>query len=164
MSRPIEGAAVCDANILIDLAAVDEGIIRQMAHCWKAVYIPDVVLHEVKALSEKKAKELGLIIIETPLDLPRNPRLSFQDRACLYFVQKEQWVCLTNDKVLRITCQEAGGQVIWGLELLLILVKVKVISPQRAPTAARKIHSINQAITTSLLLDFEKKLSLTTHS
>ena len=44
MLDDIKEIAICDANVLIDYASVDEDVIREMITFWEKVYIPDSVL------------------------------------------------------------------------------------------------------------------------
>lgn len=132
MPRKRGEAAVCDANVLIDYVAVDEDVVREVVRFWGTVYVPTRILHEVKRLDEERAKGLGLTIIETPLILDPVPGLSGPDRACLHFVLAEGWTCLANDRLLRKECMRRGGKVVWGLEMLLKLVKADQITSARA--------------------------------
>lgn len=153
--------AICDANVLIDYATTDEDIIREVALYWKKVYVPDCVLREVKQLSEERAKELGLTILETPFgELPYRKNLSVQDSACLYYVEKKKMVCLTNDVALRKACIQAGAEVVWGLQMLLYLVEKKQIVKARAKDIAGKIHKANPEITTKIYIDYLDKLKM----
>ncbi|MDA3939467.1 MAG: hypothetical protein PF693_09185 [Spirochaetia bacterium] len=162
MPKKKKEAAISDANILIDYAAVDEDLIREMVVYWNKVYVPDIILHEVRDLSTERAMELGLTIIQTPLvNLPERAKLSFQDRTCLYFVMAEKWVCIVNDVPLRKECLKVGGKVVWGLEMLLLLVKSKQISKNRAKDAASNIKKINPTITVNILETFLEKLDRT---
>ena len=148
-------AAISDANILIDFVAVDEDLIQEMVRFWEKVYVPDVILYEVKDLSFYRAKALGLTVISTPIaSLPMLPGLSFQDRTCLYFVKENGWVCITNDKLLRKECVNFGAEVIWGLRMILHLVENKQISKNRAREAATNIQTINPTISIKILDNF----------
>jgi rRNA-processing protein FCF1 len=115
VSRKPRAAAICDANVLIDYLDSDEDVVRELAKYWGTVYVPNRVLHEVKRLSDERAAELGLTIVETPLALPEASGLSGPDRACLHFVIAEGWTCIANDRLLRRECRRVGGKVVWGL-------------------------------------------------
>ncbi|MBN1523866.1 MAG: hypothetical protein JW904_05245 [Spirochaetales bacterium] len=159
MQNHKETLAVCDANILIDYVTADEAIIKELCTYWKKVLVPDFVLHEVKLISADKAEQLGLTIIETPLlDLQRLPGLSLQDSACLYFVRENHAVCLSNDVKLRAMCIKENVETVWGLEMLLFLVKEKQITKTRAKNIARGIHKINALIIIDVLSDFMEKM------
>lgn len=60
-------AAICDANVLIDYVKADTEMLSRLASYWEQVFVPDLVLSEVRQLSAERAKSLGLTIIETPL-------------------------------------------------------------------------------------------------
>lgn len=153
------GTAICDANVLIDLANADCAIIAEIvAYCGK-VYVPDLVFREVYNLDEKTAADLGLILVDTPEPLERIPGLSQQDRSCLWLVAENGWACISNDKRLRKECQKTGGKVYWGLEILLLLVEAKLITKKRAETAAKEIRVTNFEMGDNLLDDFLKKMS-----
>ncbi len=136
----------------------DEDILHELTVYWTKVYIPTRVLYEVKELSPERAEALGLHIIETPIDLVASGGLSGPDCACLHFVIAEGWTCITNDKLLRRACIREGGTVVWGLEMLLILVKAGQITKARAGGVAEKVSVLNPEITHSILDTFRKLL------
>ncbi len=150
--------AICDANILIDFSKSDISVISRIAEYYEEVCVPDIILQEVGTISEETAKSLGITIVETPLELEEIPALSFQDRTCLYYVKKEGWTCLTNDRALRKQCEAVGGTVVWGLEMLLKLVEAKLITSTHAEKIARKIHHVNPEINEKILSNFLEKL------
>jgi rRNA-processing protein FCF1 len=152
------GAAICDANVLIDFAKADEDIFRELVAYWGKVFVPDVVLFEAKQLSLTRAEELGLTIIETPLVLPPGAGLSKADRACLHYVLHRGWTCIVNDRRLRNECRKQGGTVVWGLEMLLNLVTSRRITKARAREIAKIINADNPLITRSILDEFMDKL------
>ncbi len=158
MPRKRREAAICDANVLIDYAAADEDVIRELVKYWGTVYVPTRILHEVRKLPMDRAKNLGLTIIETPLTLPIAPGLSGPDRACLHFVISEGWTCIANDTLLRRECKRQGGKVVWGLEMLLKLVSAEQITNARALGIAERIGALNPEITAKILAEFKDKL------
>ena len=150
--------AICDANILIDFSKSDISVIAKIAEYYGQVCVPDIILQEVGTISEEEAKSLGITIVESPLELEEIPALSFQDRTCLYYVKKEGWTCLSNDKALRKQCESVGGTVVWGLEMLLKLVEVKLITKVHAEKIGQKINIVNPEINNKILQDFLNKL------
>jgi rRNA-processing protein FCF1 len=151
-------AAICDANVLIDFIKADEAVLAMLPGYWESVYVPDIVLSEVRQLSAERAGSLRLTIIETPLSIPDISGLSFPDRVCLYFATREGWVCIANDRRLRNECQRCGIQTVWGLEMLLLLVESGTLAESRARRMAMKIHSENPQITKKVMDDFLGKL------
>jgi hypothetical protein len=154
------GAAICDANVLIDYVKADEHIFRELVAYWGTVFVPDIVLFEARQLSLTRADELGLTIIETPLALPPAPGLSKADRACLHYVLERGWTCIVNDRRLRSECIKQGGTVVWGLEMLLILASERRITKARARRIATRIKADNPLITGSIIDDFIDKLKV----
>ena len=150
--------AVCDANVLIDYLGVDEDLVRELVRYWEVVYVPDVVLNEVRSTSRKRAEELGLQVLSTPLELPESRRLSYPDRACLHFVTQNRWTCIVNDVRLRKECQIQGVTVIWGLEMLVLMVESGQLTVERARGCALKIYEINPSITKAILDEFQARL------
>lgn len=150
--------AVCDANVLIDFVAVDEDLIRELVKYWGRVFVPDVVLNEVKAIKMSRAEELGLTILETPLSVVECKTLTFADRACLHFAFENQWVCLANDSRLRKECTTRGVEAVWGMKMLVLLSEVGQITIHRALECGEKIHRLNPAITTEVLSQFRNLL------
>ena len=137
----------------------DEDIIRELTEYWKQVLVPDCVLSEVGQLSEERAEELGLILVETPLTgLVSLPSLSYQDRTCLFYTEQYSAVCLTNDEALRKACEARGASTFRGLRMLLFLVENQQIKKSRARGIAERIHSNNPEITDRILDDFLKNL------
>lgn len=150
--------AICDANILIDYSKSDISIIKKIAEYYEEVCVPDIILREVGVISDEQAKELGITIVETPLELEEVPSLSFQDRTCLYYVKQNKWECLTNDVALRKHCEAAGGTVVWGLQMLLKLVEADLITVTCAEKIAKKINQVNPEINDEILQKFLDKL------
>ncbi len=150
--------AICDANVLIDYVKADADLIKELVGFWGRVYVPDIVLLEVRQISPERAKSLGLEIMETPLSLPEVKSLSLQDRACLYFVIENGWTCIANDRQLRNECTRNSGKVIWGLEMLLKLVSAGMITKGRAREAGIKIKADNPLILEATLTEFLQQL------
>ena len=65
--------AICDANILIDYSKSDISIIMKIAEYYEEVCVPDIILQEVGIISDEQAKDLGITIVETPLELEEVP-------------------------------------------------------------------------------------------
>lgn len=47
----------------------------------------------------------------------------FQDHLCLTLAKEYGWTCVTNDMPLRRECESEGVTLIWGIELICILVE-----------------------------------------
>ena len=113
---------------------------------------------EVHGFTEARAVELGLTITESPLLIEKHPALSVQDSICLYFVIHEGWTCIANDKRLRRECLNTGGSVVWGFEMLFLLVGASQITKEWALDIAEKITKTNPSIPPSVLESFKELL------
>ncbi len=72
--------------------------------------------------------ELGIKLVEPELEqamlaAERRGALSFQDNMCLILAKENGWTCVTNDKPLRRECKLEGIPLIWGIQLICILVE-----------------------------------------
>ncbi len=145
-----------DANVLIDYRDSDLSILTLVVQHVAPVHVLRDVVDEVGDVSLVRCRELGLTVIEVEPEellkiagLPR--RLSRRDRLSFHVCHENDWICVTNDRPLRRICVEHSVRVCWGLELMLELVSVGVLSPSRALGTARRIrennpHHISEAI------------------
>ncbi len=86
---------------------------------------------------------------------------SFQDNICLLTAKRHGMTCITNDKSLRKACSEHDVLIMWGLELLLGLVRSGGLDHKSALDIARQIHADNpRHISPKVIADFRKKLPL----
>jgi hypothetical protein len=129
------------------------------------VVVPDVILQEVRRLTQEQIEEAGIIVVETPLNLLSpdplvSKRLSTQDRVCLEMAHAHGWTCATNDRVLRSACQARGVPLVWGLELMVDLVELGALSAKNARNVGKKMHEVNpRAITKQVLTDFLTRIN-----
>lgn len=125
--------------------------------------MPVPVLKEVKDASRSELEKLGIIIFEPTLDQVTQAAqqpfgLSFQDQLCLLIAKENHWVCATNDKQLRIQCEAGSVEVIWGLDIMLILNKQGFLERAEATKTAEKIAEINRYIGKEIIRQFIGKL------
>jgi rRNA-processing protein FCF1 len=160
-----EGARIyiLDANILIDFARSDERPLKLFCDKFP-VKIPDLVFNEVDDLCRSSCRKNGIEIIETEISIlaeagRRVNALSFQDNIVLLTSRAEQYICITNDKRLRTECEALGVKCIWGLEILLELVRKQVISKQIAKNYFEKLAKVNNRLNAKIRENFEKALS-----
>lgn len=155
---------IVDANVLIDYAGTDPGILTLASEQIGTVHVPQTVLDEVGQLTAEDCRRLGLTIVDASLDQmleagSRRGRLSFTDRICLILAADHGWTCVTNDKALRSACLGAAVPVWWGLELMVELVQRSQLSRKTALEVAEAIHRANpQHITSAILTRFEQRL------
>jgi rRNA-processing protein FCF1 len=154
-----------DANILIDYASWGMEVLALVSEYLAPVVVPDVILQEVRRLTQEQIEEAGIIVVETPLNLLSpdplvSKRLSTQDRVCLEMASANGWTCATNDRVLRNACQARGVPLVWGLELMADLVELGALSAKNARNVGKKIHQVNpKSITKQVLTDFLARIN-----
>ena len=100
-----------DADVLIDYRDSDLSILALVVQHLAPVHVVRDVVAEVDDLSLARCRELGLTVIEVEPEvllqlatLPR--RLSRYDRLSLQVCRENDWICVTNDRLLRRTCGE----------------------------------------------------------
>lgn len=153
-----------DADVLIDYRDSDLSILALVVQHLAPVHVVRDVVAEVDDLSLARCRELGLTVIEVEPEvllqlatLPR--RLSRYDRLSLHVCRENDWICVTNDRLLRRTCGEHSVRTKWGLELMLDLVSVGGLSASRALETARRIHTNNpHHISKKILEQFSSRL------
>ena len=155
---------ILDANILIDLYECDQTIIKLICNYVGQIYLATPVLYEITGLNESDCIELGITLIEPGLEQvllasEMNGPLSFQDNLCLILAIEHGWTCVTNDKPLRRKCELEGVPLIWGVELLCILVESGGLPIKHAKDIILKIQEINpKYITENIVQSAFKRL------
>ena len=153
-----------DANVLIDYRDSDLAILALVVQHLAPVHVLRDVVDEVDDLSLARCEELGLKVIEagpeTLLQLEELPRrLSRYDRLSLHVCRENDWICVTNDRLLRRICGEHNVRTRWGLQLMLDLVSAGGLSASRALMAAERIHANNpHHISKEILQRFSSRL------
>ncbi len=155
---------VLDACVLIDFIDADPTILAAVAAHLAPIIVPRPVWEEVEDAGEERAAELGLQIIDIDLSMASAAiaavgALSFQDNLCLLLAAQHGWSCVTNDGALRLACKNANIDIIWGLELILLLVHAGGLGTSEAKAIATAIHEANPYyITEEILASFLSKL------
>jgi len=122
------GLLILDANALIDYYRCNREIFKLVCTHIGQIYLAKPVFDEVTQINTDQCTELGIILIEPELDDlleagGKRGRLSFQDHLCLILAKKHGLTCVTNDKPLRRECTIEKVPLIWGIELICILVE-----------------------------------------
>jgi len=161
--RVINKAVITDANILIDYCTVNKKILKIFASVYE-VYVPLPVLAEVDNLTEKEALRLGIKVIDTSFEsitmaMSLDIKCSLQDKICYVTAKNDGYICATNDNKLRKECVKSGVEVLWGLEMMLVLVKNKHLSKKEAIETAESIAKENAQISESIVIEFIDKIN-----
>lgn len=154
---------IVDACVLIDFAKADSAILTLVARHVGEVHVATPVFEEVKDIDATMATSLGIKIYEPSLEIAaaaamKRGRLSFQDRLCLAIATAEGWTCVSNDKQLRAACDAAKVPVLWGFQVLAMLVDARALSVADARTIATSIAASNKRIGHAVLTRFLAKL------
>ncbi|EIJ34506.1 hypothetical protein [Thiothrix nivea] len=157
---------IVDANVLIDYALADPSILGLASRCLGNVFIPRVILREVKQLDADDCERYGLTIVDEPLEIlmqAANSRLgplSNPDKVCLLLAKANQWICVTNEKPLHKFCKLENVETLWGLRLMLELVACQCLASDTAKRVALEIHRNNpRYITEAIYAEFCRKLA-----
>jgi len=145
---PERHALLVDANVLIDYLKSSISILSLANRYLGEIHVSTTVLDEVDGLDVGACERLGLNVIEPALAqvmraAQRKGQLSFRDHLCLIVALEEGFVCLSNDKALRKACQTAGVATLWGLEVMVALVREGAMQAEDVIKVAEKIHAIN---------------------
>jgi predicted nucleic acid-binding protein len=147
-----------DANVLIDFCESDPSLIKIISDQIGTVHVPTPVLEqEVNNLQGQDWVALGIVPLEPSMDAvlaaaDGRPGLSFHDLVCLCVAKENGLTCVTNDTRLRKECDAEGVPILWGLELLALLVDRQVLGSAAAIAAAEAIHRANPAFITQRVL------------
>lgn len=154
---------IVDACVLIDFAKVDAAILTLVSRHVGEVHVATPVFEEVNEIDATMASSLGIKIYEPSLEIAAEAamtrgRLSFQDRLCLAIAAAEGWTCVSNDRQLRAACASANVSVLWGFQVLGLLVEAGAMPAAEARTIATSIAMANKRIGPTVLARFLSKL------
>lgn len=155
-----------DADVLIDYALADANILALAARHIGTIHVVRSVLREVTQLEASDCDRLGIEIVEPSLDQlylagETRGRLSFNDRLNLIVAHDAGWTCVSNDRALRRACSDRHVPVWWGLELMLVLVRLGELDGEAALMVAEAIQACNpHHITAEILERFARAVEL----
>jgi hypothetical protein len=127
------------------------------------IHVATPVFEEVHDLDPAMAASLGIKLFEPPLEMvaaaaAKRGRLSFQDHLCVLVAKANGWTCVSNDRRLRESCVAESVEVMWGLELLALLVERKALSATAARDLAKTIAESNKRIGRQVMLRFYARI------
>lgn len=156
---------IVDACVLIDICEADRSVLTLVSRCVGDVHVATPVLAEVDQLDESEAISLGIKLVEPSLEMTAEAaatrgRLSFADRLCFLIAKERAWTCVSNDRRLRRTCEESAVSVLWGLELVGLLVDKGAMPPEGARDIGERICAANQFIGDAVLERFLARIGI----
>lgn len=151
-----------DACVLIDFLKEDSDVLVCVGQHIGTIVVPSPLLLEVKGITLNQCKDLGIRVVTPDMSLleqaaVRLGGLSFNDRLCLSMSKELQAILCSNDRLLLTTASKAGVMTRWGLELLLLLAQVEVMSFRSAEEIATRICARSSRYS-SALEEFKKAL------
>lgn len=156
---------IMDACVLIDYMNGESDLFRLISAHIGPIYIATPVLEEVDSIkSLEELEKLGLLPIEPEMEdvfkaANMDGRTSFQDNLCYLTAKRQSLTCVSNDRNLRTQCEISDIPILWGLELILELVKAGGLSKKEASHIAEEIHNSNpRHIGPTVLSGFLSKL------
>jgi hypothetical protein len=154
---------IVDACVLIDFVKADPAILTLVSCHVGDVHVATPVFEEVRDIDATMVTSLGIKLYEPSLELAavaaeKRGRLSFQDRLCLAIARIERWTCVSNDRQLRAACEEATVPVLWGFQVLALLVDARALTASDARMIATNIAATNKRIGPEVLARFLAKL------
>jgi rRNA-processing protein FCF1 len=158
---------ILDANTLIDYLECDRTIIKLICRYVGQIYLATPVLNEINEIDEDGCIEIGIKLLGPELEqvmsaAARKGPLSFQDNLCLILAKEHGLICVTNDKALRRACELQGVPLIWGIELICILVESGGLPVKHAQNIILTIQRNNpKYITDSIVKSAFKRLGIT---
>ncbi len=149
---------ILDANILIDFYKCDRTIVKLICTYVGQIYLATPVLNEINEINEGDCIELGIILVEPELEQvmlasQKKGPLSFQDNLCLILAKEHGWTCVTNDKPLRQKCEFEGVPLIWGIELICLLVESGGLPVEHARDIILRIQKVNPKYITANIVE-----------
>jgi predicted nucleic acid-binding protein len=154
---------VLDACVLIDLFDSDPSIIRTISEHVGPVHVASPVFDEVEQIDAVTAESLGLKVVDPSVELAMTAAaqrggLTFQDWLCLLLAKERGWTCVTNDKRLRSECGTQEVPVLWGLELVALVVEAGGMSVAEASELGQAIVDANPHIRVRVLRAFKRRI------
>jgi len=158
LSKTKNKIVICDANVIIDFLECDISLLADLNALFDEVCIPYMVMIEITKISEQELIDMGMYLIETPVQGSPVSGLSPQDWSCVLAVQSTSELCITNDRKLRSVLRDMDFDILWGLETLLMLKKEHIITKSKAEKCGTKICKRNKYISEAVKDEFLKKL------
>ncbi len=153
---------ILDANVVIDFRDSDRTILRLFSREIEKLGITAGVLIKVNEFTKENCEDLGIeVLYLAPRELSlitTSGSLASDDQECAVIAAGRGMRVCTNDKALRVECEGRKIGLLWGLELLLILVEKKKLNKGKALRVAESIKDSNPYITEEILISFRSKI------
>ncbi|ABI69538.1 conserved hypothetical protein [Syntrophomonas wolfei subsp. wolfei str. Goettingen G311] len=158
MRKKKRSLLILDANVLIDFCVTDISLLSLICNYVGQIYLPTPIFNEVSEINEDYCNESGIKLVEPELEQvalavkEELSSLSFEDKLCLIMAKQNGWTCVTNDKPLRQKCEAEGVPLIWGVELICILVESGGLPAREARDVIIEIQNSNPKYITGAIV------------
>ncbi|MCK6530447.1 type II toxin-antitoxin system VapC family toxin [Myxococcota bacterium] len=155
---------VVDANVLIDYANAERGVLALAARHLGPLMVARDVLDEVDQLDQMGCEELGIGVVEPTAEqlaeagAGKERGLSFPDRVCLIVARDRGCTCVSNDGALLRACASAGVPTMRGLALMIELVWAGRMAAAQAISVATRISAGNPWVSAAVVAEFVRKV------
>lgn len=137
--------------MLIPYVATDIAVLARVSSHYPRVTVTTDVLREVRGLDADGCSALKIEILapsdDQAMAIERAwrcaPQISPADASCLVTGRDLGMTCVTNDRALRAECRRQDIPVLWGLELMIELVRARMMSFDRASSVGRRIRELS---------------------
>ena len=158
MTRKFKGL-LFDASVLITYRHSNESVLSLASNHIGKCYVLTDNLKEVTGMDISDCQKLGIHVIEPTLGqlgaaAKKRGSLSLQDRLLLIVAAQRGFSCITSDAELRKNCLEEKVSVLWGLEIMKILVHSNAMSVDDAEHTANKIYHSKDRIKREIIDQF----------
>ena len=154
-----------DANALIDFQKTDFSVLSEVSQYLGNLYLLEEIYNEVHGLTKEDCLLVNLKVISSKdhiKNIANQPygSLSRPDRLNLYTSIDSGYSLVTNDVNLRKACEVRHVKVIWGLQLLLILIEKSEYSIDDAIKIGKMIGNKNRYVSEEIVSDFVAKAEI----
>jgi predicted nucleic acid-binding protein len=153
-----------DANVLIDFQHADLGALELFAKRVAPLRVLQPTVDEVVGVSARTLKRMGLKVVPMTTEeilaiADRRRKLSLQDALCVQACATGGYTCISNDRVVRSECSARGIACVWGLHVLLFVVRAGGMKRARAHRIAQAMARANPAhLGAEIMERFRKRL------
>ena len=143
----LKGEFIIYAVALIDFLAGDRALLPLISRYLGRIWIATTTLEEVEQVEEEDCVELGMYLVEPSIQqlneasiYAEGTPLSIPDAVSLILAQDNDLTLITNDVALRRESQKRGIRLLWGLEIIALLVERDFLPYEEATEIAQRIH------------------------
>lgn len=155
-----------DANVILDYLEAEPRILDLADEHLGSIHVLAATLKELDSQSVSKLRQHGFVVkvatgaqVDKADEIHRaapqgNRQPSDHDCLCLVVAHEEGFVCVTSDRRLRDACQARDVPTLWGLEVMLLLVRGGWLRAEETITIAWAVRRRGKRISRAVVEDF----------